>query len=88
MTATVSVRGQVVIPAEIRKKYHIKPKTKVDFVESENRVYLVPVPKHPFKAAYGMWKHLKGISSNDVIKMRREERKKEAEKYKRLYGIR
>ena len=88
MTATVSVRGQVVIPAKIRKKLNIKPHTKVDFVEKgDYSVLLIPVPKDPLRESYGMLKHLKGLSSEDVMRMRREDRKKQKEKYKRLYGI-
>lgn len=89
MTATVSVRGQVVIPAAIRKKLKIKPHTKVEFIEKEDSVVLYPLPKDPIRASYGMWKRMGiNIPSDDIIKMRREWRKKEKEKYKRLYDIR
>jgi len=83
MTATVSVRGQIVIPAKIRKKFNIKPKTKIDFIETGGGLYLIPVPKDPFRASRGI---LKGVSSEDVIRMRREERKLEEKKYKQLYA--
>jgi len=74
MTATLSVRGQLVIPAPIRKRWHLKPGTKVEFVDTGSGILLVPIPKDPFAASRGI---LKGIlSSADVIAARREDRRR------------
>jgi AbrB family looped-hinge helix DNA binding protein len=75
MTATLSARGQLVIPAPIRKHRHLKPGAKIKFVDTGSAILLIPIPKDPFRAAYGS---LKGIvSSEDVIAARREERRRE-----------
>ena len=75
MTATLSARGQLVLPAPIRKRRHLKPGMKVEFVDTGTAILLVPIPKDPFAAARGS---LKGIlSSHDVIVARREERRRE-----------
>ena len=34
MTVTVSIRGQIVIPSEIRKRYHITPASRLEFVDT------------------------------------------------------
>ncbi len=75
MTVTLSSKGQLVIPAAIRKRRHLKPGTKVKFVDTGTAILLVPIPKDPFTAARGS---LKGIlSSSDVIAARREARRRE-----------
>ena len=34
------INGKVTLPAELRKKYNIKPGMKIFFVEKENGIYL------------------------------------------------
>ena len=43
--STVTTKGQLVIPARLRKKYSIRKGTKVAFVEEENRIVLQPVTR-------------------------------------------
>lgn len=75
MTATLSARGQLVIPAVIRKRRHLKPGAKVKFVDTGTALLLIPLPKDPFTAARG---RLKGIvGSADVMAMRQQERRRE-----------
>lgn len=50
----VTVKGQVLIPGEIRKKLHIEPGSEVRFVEYGNIVCIVPVVKEPVESAWGM----------------------------------
>ncbi len=75
MTVTLSARGQLVIPAEIRKNRHLKPGMKVKLVDTGTAIILVPIPKNPFAAARGSLKGL--LSSQDVLDARREERRRE-----------
>lgn len=49
----VLAKGQVVIPAAIRKKYHIQPGCKIQMFEYGNLIYLVPPSKDPVKEAMG-----------------------------------
>ncbi len=71
----VSVRGQTVIPAQIRKKYGIRAKSKVEFIDTGEEIVIVPLPDKPFEASYGL---LKGIGTKDLFEFRRKERKAEA----------
>jgi len=41
--STVTTKGQLVIPAKLRRKYAIREGTQVAFVEEENRLVLQPL---------------------------------------------
>ena len=49
----VLAKGQVVIPASIRKKYGIQPGCKIQVFEYGNLIYLVPPSKDPIEEAMG-----------------------------------
>jgi AbrB family looped-hinge helix DNA binding protein len=44
-------KGQVVIPAEMRKKYHIAPGTELQIMEYGGIIYLIPPVSDPLRAA-------------------------------------
>lgn len=50
----VTVKGQVLIPGDIRKRHHIDLGSEVRFVEYGNVVCIVPVVADPVAAAWGM----------------------------------
>ncbi len=52
-TAKVSTKGQVVIPAELRKRHHMEPGKKVQIFEYGELICIAPVVKEPLEAAYG-----------------------------------
>lgn len=52
-TAKVSTKGQVVIPAELRKRHHLEPGAQVRIFEYGDLVCIAPVVKEPVEAAYG-----------------------------------
>lgn len=43
MRATISPKYQVVIPRELRESMDIKPGEKVEFLQYENRIEMIPV---------------------------------------------
>lgn len=45
MSYTVTCKGTVTIPADIRRKYRIKEGTKIEFIETEQGILLIPVPQ-------------------------------------------
>ena len=59
-TLTVSTKGWVVIPAELRQKYKLTPGTQVQVVDYGGTLALVPTLDDPVEQAAGM---LKGSSS-------------------------
>ncbi|MCL4301642.1 MAG: AbrB/MazE/SpoVT family DNA-binding domain-containing protein [Anaerolineae bacterium] len=59
-TLTVSTKGWVVIPVELRKKYGLTPGAQVQVVDYGGVLALVPLLENPIREAVGM---LKGSSS-------------------------
>ncbi|ADH87307.1 AbrB/MazE/SpoVT family DNA-binding domain-containing protein [Desulfurivibrio alkaliphilus] len=49
----ISSKGQVVIPAELRKKHHLEPGTPIRVVEYGEIICLVPMNVDPVAEAYG-----------------------------------
>ena len=72
MTLTISEKGWVVIPAELRKKYQLTPGSEVIIVDYGGVLSIVPVMKNPVKQGRGL---LKGVPS--LTKDLRKERAKE-----------
>lgn len=52
-TVKTLAKGQIVIPAEIRKKHHIEPGTEMQIIEYGGIIYLIPPVGDPVKAACG-----------------------------------
>ena len=52
-TVKTLAKGQIVIPAAMRKKYHIEPGTELQIMEYNGIIYLVPPVDDPIKAAQG-----------------------------------
>jgi len=79
MTLTISNKGWVVIPADLRKKYNLTPGTEVVIVDYGGVLAIVPAMKDPVKQGYGM---LKGGPSltQALLKERAAERKREEAK--------
>jgi AbrB family looped-hinge helix DNA binding protein len=46
-------KGQIVIPAKLRRKYHIRPGARLELLEYGGIIYLIPPVADPIKAAAG-----------------------------------
>ncbi len=75
MKTKVSVRGQVSIPSELRKKYHIEPETELEWVEDGNTIRIIPLPKDPVEAFRGAGSGR--YTSDKLIRDRKKERLEE-----------
>ena len=64
----VTIKGQVTIPQEIREKLGISPAVEIDFVEENDRIYLVKKTGGPQKTH--KFRKLRGIAN---IKMTTDE---------------
>ena len=53
-TVKTLAKGQIVIPANIRKKYHIEPGTEMQVMEYGGIIYLIPPVEDPVKVACGL----------------------------------
>ncbi len=52
--AKVSSKGWIVIPAALRKRYHLEPGSIVEFREEEDKILLVPRINDPIEDSFGM----------------------------------
>jgi len=77
--ARVSSKGQLVVPAGIRRKYGIKPGTRIVFVEENGRVILQPVTAEYIRSFRGLFKLKKGekAATQELREDRDAERKRE-----------
>lgn len=82
-TARVSKKGQLVVPAEIRKRYGIEEGMEVEFLDFGEEISLVPLPADSIRAAEG-W--LKGRRSVEAMlkEARAEEERLAQEKVKAI----
>jgi len=75
MTTKMSQKGQIVIPAEIRKRYEIEPGDKLELVDIGGEIVIVPISiKNPIDEARGFLKG--GKSTRELLKMARTEEKR------------
>lgn len=56
MTATVTSKGQLVIPAKLRRKHGIRKGTRVAFVEEGTRLVLQPISSEYIRSLRGILK--------------------------------
>ena len=68
----VLAKGQVVIPAAIRKKYSIQPGCEIQVFEYGNLIYLVPPSKDPIEEAMGCLPSTPSLSE-EMLKERRKD---------------
>jgi len=74
MISKATIKGQVVIPSELRKKYNIKKGSRVSIYEGEGNIIIIkPLPDDPIAASKGM---LKGKTS--IMKALKRDREEEA----------
>lgn len=78
MKAKVTARGQVSIPAEIRRKFNIEPESRVEWVVEGSVIKVIPLPKDPIAAFRGRGSGR--YSTEKLIEERRAERKDEDRK--------
>ena len=71
--STVSVRGQTVIPQEIREQFGIKPKTKLVWSAEDGILTVIPIPADPIEASFGMLAG-QGYTLGNFLEERRQER--------------
>ncbi len=77
-TVTVSGKGWVVIPQEIRKRHNLKKGDKVHIIDYGGVVAIVPASKDPVADGFGMLKG--GPSLTEALL---EERRRELEREER-----
>jgi AbrB family looped-hinge helix DNA binding protein len=78
-TAYVTSKGQLVVPSRIRRRFGIKPGTRVNFVEEGDRIIFQPVTREYIRSFRGIFKLKPGEKSavQELLEDRTAERKRE-----------
>ncbi len=75
-SAYVTSKGQLVVPARLRRKYGIKKGTKVRFVERDREIVLQPVTRQYIRGACGMLADA-GPATPELLKERARDKQRE-----------
>lgn len=72
--ATITSKGQIVVPARLRRRYGLKPGTKVLFIERNDEILFQPLSREYIRSVHGML-----TSKTSVTKELLRERAKDRE---------
>jgi bifunctional DNA-binding transcriptional regulator/antitoxin component of YhaV-PrlF toxin-antitoxin module len=72
MITAMSKRGQTVVPAEIRQRFHIQPQARLEWITDGKSIRVIPLPDDPICGARGIAKG-KGLTKA-MMDARKEER--------------
>ena len=75
MITSITSRGQTVVPAAIRKAYHLGPESKLHWVDDGECIRVVPLGSDTISEARGMFK--KSGLGKALLRSRREDRARE-----------
>lgn len=82
-TSYVTTKGQLVVPARLRRRYGIKPGTKVCFIERGNEILFQPVTKEFIRSVCGMLKSDTSVTEELLKERARDKEREEAKLEKR-----
>lgn len=74
MRSTITSRGQTVIPADIRRRFHLAPSDRLEWLVKGNAIEVVPVREDSIEAFRGSGR---GGAVSRLLKDRAKDRKKE-----------
>jgi AbrB family looped-hinge helix DNA binding protein len=78
LSYTITEKGTVTIPAEIRKKYKLKKGSRVKFVETDEGILLVPIV--PLEDLFGVDRNEKETVYQMIRELQEERRREASEK--------
>lgn len=79
--AYVTSKGQLAIPAKLRRKYNIKKGTRVNFVEVNGKIVMQPVTREYIREFRGIYKLKPGEkpATQQLLEDRAEDKRREQE---------
>ena len=75
--ATLSTKGQIVIPEKIREEMNLKPGVRITVEKLDRNILLIPEFEDPVKSLCGI---TKGLFEDDAVTMVRKMRDEDLEK--------
>jgi AbrB family looped-hinge helix DNA binding protein len=78
-SAKITAKGRLTVPSRIRRRFGIKPGTRLNFVEEGDRIIFQPVTREYISSFCGIFKQKPGEKSvvQELLDDRRNEREKE-----------
>ena len=76
----VTTRGQIVIPARLRRKLGIKPGTKVCFIEHGSEILFQPLTKQYIRSICGMLKDTTSATAELLIEHKKDREREQAKR--------
>jgi AbrB family looped-hinge helix DNA binding protein len=77
LTYTITEKGTVSIPSKIRSKYGLRKGAKVEFIDTQEGIVIVPVV--PIEALYGADKSRKKLVRDMILEIGQERRREASE---------
>jgi len=74
MVTTMTRRGQTVVPAEIRQRFHIQSNAKLEWMTDGDVIRVIPLPFDPIRGARGIAKGTGLMKA--LMETRKQERKR------------
>ncbi|HUK99475.1 MAG TPA: AbrB/MazE/SpoVT family DNA-binding domain-containing protein [Nitrospirota bacterium] len=71
--STITSKGQIVIPAKLRRRHGLKPGIKVYFIERDKEIIFQPVTKEYLKNVHGML-NSHSLVTGELVKERAKDR--------------
>jgi AbrB family looped-hinge helix DNA binding protein len=84
-TSWVTSKGQLVIPAKLRRKYNIKRGTRVNFIEEGGQIIMQPVTRELIRSFRGVFKLKPGEkpATQELLEDRAADKRREEAKIAR-----
>ena len=80
---TVSEKGSIVLPKEIRKHFGLKKGDQLNILDFGRGIYLFPAPDDPIAASFGLLKDGPSLTEA-LLEDRRKEREREEREMERF----
>jgi AbrB family looped-hinge helix DNA binding protein len=74
METYATVKGQIVIPAELRRKHGIKAGTKITFIDTDDAIIIKPITEETIKRMRG------ALKGKGLVKALLDERRQDVER--------
>ena len=76
--ATMTNKGQIVVPVRLRRRYGLKPGSKIIFIERDNEIVFQPVTKEFVRSVHGMLEGATSATEDLLIVRARDKEREEA----------
>lgn len=78
MYVTVSSKGQIVLPAEMRKTHNIKTGDRLNVIDAGGAIYLVPSLGDAVEQGLGLFSDAEAFSTHALLDERRADKERDA----------